>query len=362
MTRTKNWAAVLYKWHTEHALPLWSGIGIDPATDTSWEALDHNGAPLPLLNRRQRVQFRQANVFARTSDKEIQARGWHMFRRTMDFGFDPNTGLFPTWTDATLHHLDQTHDLYDLSFGLLAAASLGQAGWDVAADITRLEQALDLLQAPQGWHETPTRRLPRRQNPHMHLFEAAVALYALTGAASHRAIAQSCLDIIATHALQPDGTLLEFFDPDWVPLSGGAQAIEPGHLAEWIYLADSFARLTGTPTGLPLTQMWDTVLGHRLPSGFLPDIAGQTQRRLWPQTELLKAATVMQRAGHPLRPDARPAHIATALWEGYMNTPVAGGWYDRFEETTGQLISDNMPTSSFYHIDLAIGACRDLPD
>jgi mannose-6-phosphate isomerase len=360
MIHAEDWTTALHDWHSNHALPLWSTAGIDAATGTAWEALDHHGTPLPGLNRRQRVQFRQANAFARSTDARTQTLGWHLFSHTMTHGFDPNTGLFAAWVSPNLQLLDQTHDLYDLAFGVLAAASLGQAGYDVAPAIVRLERALDLLRAPAGWHETAARRQPRRQNPHMHLFEAATALYALTRAPAHRAIADQCLGVITTHALRPDGTLLEFFDPDWTPLSGEDQAVEPGHMAEWIYLAEEYTRVTGDATGLPLLRIWDRVLDYRLPSGFLPDSAGQTRRRLWPQTELLKAATVMQRKGMALTPDTRPEHIARRLWGEYMNTPVQGGWYDCFEDTTGALVSEQMPASTFYHIDLAVGACAQL--
>lgn len=358
MIHADTWRQRLISWRAEAALPLWAGAGIDPETRTAWEGLDHEGAPLRMLNRRQRVQFRQANVFARSDDAQLRALGWQMFCHTMDHGFDPDTGHFAAWVTPNLRHLDHTHDLYDLAFGVLAAASLGRAGFDVAESVARLERALALLRAPQGWHETALQRQPRRQNPHMHLFEAATALFALTGAPSHLHMAQECLEIIARHALRPDGTLLEFFAPDWTPLTGTDQAQEPGHLAEWIYLSDRFTRVTGSASGLPLAQMWAAVLGYRLPSGFLPDLAGGQTRRLWPQTELLKAAIVMQQDGHALPSDATPAHIATRLWDSYMNTPVQGGWYDRFDDHTGALLSTNMPASTLYHIDLAVEACQ----
>ena len=360
MTPANDWSAPLRDWRSRDALPLWAGAGIDPATGTSWEALDHTGVPLKDINRRQRVQFRQATVFARSDDAAIRAVGWQMHRHTMDHGFDPDTGYLATWVTPDLRHLDQTHDLYDLAFALLAAASLGHAGYDVAADIAQLTRALEVLRAPLGWHETATQRQPRRQNPHMHLFEAATVLYALTRSPAHLAIAQSCLDVITTYALRGDGTLLEFFSADWTPLSGTDQAEEPGHLAEWIYLADRFATISGIETGMPLVQMWESVLAHRLASGFLPDVVGVTTRRLWPQTELLKAACVMQTRGHELSDDTTPAHIARHLWATYMNTPVAGGWYDSFNEPKGDLRSTNMPASTFYHIDLAVEACSAL--
>lgn len=356
MTPAKDWTLGFTDWRSRNALPLWSNTGIDPATRTAWEALDHAGVALIDINRRQRVQFRQAIVFARSDDEAIRHLGWQMFRRTLDHGFDPDTGLLAAWVAPDLRLLDQTHDLYDIAFALLAAASLGHAGYDVAADITRLESALELLRAPAGWHETATHRQPRRQNPHMHLFEAATALYALTRAPAHLAIAQTCLDLITTHALRTDGTLLEHFAPDWTPLTGDDQVEEPGHLAEWIYLADRFETVSGINAGLPLSQMWEHVLAHRLPSGFLPDAVGVPTRRLWPQTELLKAACVMQVRGHALPAQATPQHIASQLWAGYMNTPVAGGWYDSFEDTSGACTSQTMPASTFYHIDLAIEA------
>lgn len=359
MTQPNTWIKSLSDWRSQSVLPLWSSAGIDPATQSAWEALDHDGNPLPLLNRRQRVQFRQAYAFARSDQAELQDLAWALFRRTMDHGFDPDTGLFSAWVRPDLSHLDQLHDLYDLAFGVLAASALGQIGRDVAADITRLEAAVNLLRADKGWHETAAHRLPRRQNPHMHLFEASTALYALTRADKHRAMAQECLDIIATYGVQKNGELLEFFAPDWTPLEGNEQAIEPGHMAEWVYLADAYETVMGVSSGLPLAQMWQATLAHQLPSGFLPDVAGGQVRRLWPQTELLKASVVMTRKGATLPDTAQPTKIAAALWDGYMSTPVAGGWYDKFDES-GTLLSDNMPASTYYHIDVAIDACQSL--
>ena len=349
------WAAALAEWQENRALPLWTQAGIDQTSDTVWEALDYQGTPLRGLKRRQRVQFRQANVFARSPDPQIQDLGWRLFRRTMTHGFDPETGLFSAWISPDLQRLDQTHDLYDLAFGVLAAAHLGAAGFDVAPDIARLEEALSRLRGAQGWRETAADRQPRRQNPHMHLFEAMTALYALTKDPAHLAMAQHCLDLIAEHALTKDARLLEFFAPDWTPLEGAAQAHEPGHLAEWIYLADRFTATTGIASGLPLAEMWQRVQDSRLPSGFLPDRDGDTTRRLWPQTEFLKAACVMSRPETAV--GLRPSDIAAQLWESYIPPSLEGGWYDQFDESTGACPSNNMPASTFYHIDSAIEAC-----
>ena len=192
------WAAALDEWQETRALPLWTQAGIDQTSDTVWEALEYQGMPLRGLKRRQRVQFRQANVFARSPDPQIQDLGWRLFRRTMTHSFDPATGLFSAWISPDLQRLDQTHDLYDLAFGVLAAAHLGAAGFDVAADVARLEEALSRLRGAEGWREPAADRQPRRQNPHMHLFEAMTALYALTKDPAHLAMAQHCLCLLYT--------------------------------------------------------------------------------------------------------------------------------------------------------------------
>src|SRR3546814_5449526 len=91
--------------------------------------------------------------------------------------------------------------------------------------------------------------LPRRQNPHMHLLEAFLALYEASGEAHWLARAQSIHDLFRRHFLQ-QGQLVEFFDADWreVPQDGrdGARRLrEPGHFFEWAWLLHRLALLTG---------------------------------------------------------------------------------------------------------------------
>ncbi len=341
------------------ALALWSGPGIDAATGTAWEALDHTGRPLTGLDRRMRVQLRQAYVFAKCGDPALLPRAHTLFDHIIGHGFDPDTGYLASLVAPDLTIRTAPHALYDLAFAALATAALidatapaGVADRVGAGDgLARVEAALNTLNAPRGWHETATRSLPRRQNPHMHLFEASTELLAATGAPRFAVMARTCLDLLRDVFLQPDGRILEYYTADWQPLSGSEQAVEPGHMAEWIYLIDRFETVTGTGTGVDMARLWQAVTARLDDGGFLPDHSDPPAptRRLWPQTELLKAACVMERHGHALPAHLRPAAIWARVAADYLNPEVPGGWFDR-RDSAGRLISDRMPASSLYHL------------
>lgn len=345
-------ATQLQHWLTQDVLPLWTGIGIDTDTGTVWEALHHDGRPAADLPRRLRVQVRQAYCFAQTGHVDLAQQ---LFRFAMTQGFDPETGNLAAWLAPDLSHTSAPHESYDMAFMLLAAAALTCAGVDVAADLARLEQALARLRAPRGWYENIAQSTPRRQNPHMHLFEASTALFAATGDESWRAVAQECLSLFREVFLTQDHQVLEFFEADWTPLVGTEQAIEPGHMAEWVYLLDRYETVTGTESGIDLEALFAAAWAHRDGQGLLPDHAGPNcdTRRLWPQTELLKAALVLDWRGMTLPEAARPARVMNRLWDGYLDVETPGGWYDK-RGADGALLSQNMPASSFYHILVAV--------
>ncbi|KIT17024.1 Cellobiose 2-epimerase [Jannaschia aquimarina] len=350
--------AALRRWLTEDALPLWTGLGFDAATETVWESLTHDGAPRRHQIKRLRVQVRQAYVFAQARGMSPGAEDLavRLFARTMEDGFDQDGHLAANLDPRTGARLDSPHDLYDLAFVLLATSALIDAGHGIESDLKKLRSALEKLKAARGWHETAERRQPRRQNPHMHLFEASTALFAATGDAFWRDVAQECLDLLGEVFLAPEGRLLEHFDADWCPLpDGGGQQYEPGHMVEWIWLLDAWEKATGLSSGIDPAPLWHRALDRRFElTGCLPDQSDPTSdfARTWPQTEMLKAAIVMTARGdNRLEPD----QALRLLWDRYLTGPVPGGWYDRLDRH-GSVISDNMPASTFYHIWVALRA------
>lgn len=352
MKTAAEWSLYLPKWLAQDALPLWTGVGFDPRSGTVWEALDHDGKPLEAMQKRLRVQVRQAYCFAQSSDASHRALALRLFRFSMDHGFDRTSGHLAATLTPDAQISAAPHDLYDIAFMLLAASALIDAGFDVDADLARLEDALGMLKAPRGWHENAAHTLPRRQNPHMHMFEAAVALYASTKEARFKVMADECLDLFRDVFCQNDGRVLEFFDPDWSALPAVDQAVEPGHMAEWVFLLDRYETATGQPCGVDLDLIFGAIVPMRDAVGLLPDRsepARSETRRLWPQTELLKAALVMEERKSHLSTDLHPVSVLNAMWREYFVTPVAGGWYDQ-RTADGLLVSSNMPASTFYHV------------
>lgn len=351
MTTDTDWTEVLPRWLTEEALPLWTSTGVDAATGTVWEALDHTGAPLADMERRLRVQVRQAYCFAQSQDPAHHALALQLFRFAMDKGFDPETGNLGARLAPDCRLISAPHDLYDLAFMLLAAAALIEAGFDVTADLARLETELARLKAPRGWLESTEAPARRRQNPHMHMFETSTALFAATGEARFCSMAEECLGLFREVFLAADGRVLEFFDTGWQPLPPDQQAVEPGHMAEWIYLIHRYEMLTGQDSGLDLAHLFAAVAERRDAAGLLPDRSDPLSgsRRMWPQTEFLKAGVALRRRGLKLPAGCSPEEVLALMWRDYLQTPVPGGWYDK-RSSAGGLLSQNMPASTFYHI------------
>lgn len=350
-------------WLLEDALPLWRGVGVDDAGFGVFEALDHAGAPLADLAKRLRVQARQVYVFAAaaahlgTDDAALARR---LFEETMRVGLTETGGRLVQTTDRAGTPLSTPHDLYDLTFMILADATLRMADGNSGPN-EALWSALERLRAPRGWREAEAEapRNRRRQNPHMHLFEASLAQME-AGDDRYRAVAAACLDLFRTVFLGDDGVLLEYFDDDLAPVAEG-QATEPGHMAEWIFLLDWWERLTGAPAGVDLAALFRRAETGRDASGFLIDAVTplRTTRRLWPQTEYLKAALVMARRG--AAPPALADEIVEAIFVTYLSTPTPGGWWDQFDKG-GALVSSTMPASTFYHLMAAFLAYLDAPE
>jgi mannose/cellobiose epimerase-like protein (N-acyl-D-glucosamine 2-epimerase family) len=363
---TPDHGAALQNWLVQQALPLWSTTGINPDSGLCWEAIDSRGHPCHDMPIRLRVQARQSYVFSLSSGidgapLDLLDRAEFLFEWVMEHGFAKDSGHLSALTDAQGVLLAAPHDLYDLSFVLLAAAGLVHAGKDMRFALDRLDFELSKLKAPRGWYETAGQRLPRRQNPHMHLFEAATQLFAETGQVRWRTVADECLDLLRTTFWSNDQILLEMFDADWRP-DAALQQIEPGHFAEWIWLLDQYENITGQGAGIDFDALWAAVLFRRSERGRLPDTSKPLSKecRLWPQTEFVRAAIVMQhRSETALALDVQPRAVLAQMWADYFETAFPGGWQDR-RLLDGTLIETVMPASSFYHIFGVIAAVAEM--
>jgi len=365
-------------WLEGFALPLWAERGRDAALGCFQEAVALDGAPLPQVPRRTRVQFRQLFVFSRaallTGDlawRQVATEAFAFLSQRL-WGQDGQAG-WPHVFDAAGRVSDPRRDAYDHAFAVLGLSWYQQATADPAA-AALLQETEDFLQAhlrsrfggyrdAAGSGEEPL----RRQNPHMHLIEAFLARAEHSGAQRYRDWAGEIVQLLEERFLDPDsGLLREHFDASWSALSGeGQQHVEPGHMAEWACLLLAYRRLGGEAAAAErAVRLYRLACAMGLESGgaFLVDaldVSGRQirrSRRFWPQTELLRASLLVGDAAAL----AQARRTLDALLTDYLAPVLPGAWADRFD-AAGRCQDREHSASSFYHLMTALLALWDSP-
>lgn len=354
-------SAAYEAWLKDAALPLWWSVGADHERGGFLEALSVNGEPRP-APRRGRVQGRQ--VFTYCMAGQLGWTGpwleaaWH----GQDYAlahFRRDDGLFRMLVGIDGEVLDDTAMLYDQAFALLGMASLHRAEpgrLDLVAEAARTRQGLQAMRHPAGGFRENVVH-PFQANAHMHILEAALA-WSEAGQSSWDALADEIVGMAAGIFIDTDGGFLrEFFDQDWRPAPGDdGRLVEPGHQFEWAWLLERWGRQRGDgkarvaarrlfeigrkgvdpARSVAINELWDDFSVR------------DASARLWPQTEYLKTALILQQEDDALA-------AANGLWK-YLQTPVQGVWFDKMRPD-GTFVDEPAPASSFYHL---ICACQEL--
>jgi len=344
-------AAKLKTWCVEHALPVWANRAQLP--DGSWvEHLKLDGQPDLQAERRWRVLARQVYVYAKAT-----SLGWYdgleiaetTYRKMQEIGPVHRVDMDGTVTN-------DMRDLYDHAFYILAASSLYKL--TKKSDFLKDAEALldwvdtDLVHPTGGWKETNKSNLEdaRRQNPHMHLLEASLFLHGVTGDMKHLSYAKKIFVLFEKHIFDA-GTISEFFNADWILNSGDMGATtEPGHGMEWVWLLGQYGAATGLDIRAYQRDLYKRAQVNR--GWFLNDEetkAGDIRRetkRLWVQTEVIKAHLAMAESGVSGARDMAAATIQ-ALFPTYLTSD--GLWNDQINACDTN-IAKTIPVSTFYHI------------
>ncbi len=355
-------------WLFEAFFPLWSERGVGE-TGLFREMLSLEHTPMDEVATRVRVQARQTFVFAQAA-----LLGWKpdMARDLAARGVRTLSGLARR-DDGLVGHsikvdasglLDDTPDLYDVAFTLYALAVASEAledGRDAIASARALLDAVDRHMKDRtngGYAETLPPPSQRRQNPHMHMLEASLALHRADPDGGHLSRAGELVSLFHDKfTAGPGGLLGEFFGPDWAPGEGdAARIVEPGHQLEWVWLLNAYAQATDTPLSPAASHLYSFAAstldedGRALLEVTREGVPHNSGHRTWSQTEALKAHLVMLE----LTGDEEVAAAACRSFDVLMDEHLTpeGGWIELYDGD-GHIVSTSMPASSGYHVALA---------
>lgn len=377
----------LMAWLRGAALPLWDERGVDRSAGGYFETLSclASGSPLDASGdlRRGRVVARQIYVF----DAGHRVGWTSQLSNPVNHGCEylfarlyAGDGLFHTAVDAKTHRPVSGFSLYEHAFYLFVLARLDATQADqypIAATAARCLERLrvELGKSSGGFEESIPATLPLRSNPHMHLLEAALAWVDTTDGAMQRPwieLAEELADLCLGHFVDRDsGALRECFDFEWQPMPGDdGRIVEPGHQFEWAWLLLSWAASPHSDAakrparsmaarrlveigercgvdpirGVAINEIWDDMT------------AKDSDAKLWPQTERLKAWCAMFEQARTASESASARNGVIAAARGllkYLRTDVPGLWHEVCSGGGGFSLGPSK-ASSFYHIVCAI--------
>ena len=360
----------LLLWLKDDALPLWWERGADHDHGGFHELLGQDGAPVQ-ADRRARVQARQIYSYGVGGRLSWTGPWKAALIHGLDFflgRYRMENGLFRTLVHPDGTPADDTVWLYDQAFALLALSEACKALPERADFRPMAGAVIDALadrRLPTGGFSEAAKDHPFQSNPHMHLFEACLAWSEIDDDPVWNALADEIATLALTKFIDRNGALHEFFAEDWSFEPGvDGRIVEPGHQFEWAWLLERWSRLRNRDdahqAALRLFQIGaahgvDRVRGvafDQLLDDFSVYMPGA---RLWPQTERIKAATILAASAERSEKEAFEREAVEAI-EGlrtYLATPLRGLWRDKMKPD-GTFVDEPAPASSFYHIVCAI--------
>lgn len=358
----------MHSWMFETALPFWAERGVDHRNGGFIEQLTLGGTDAGVDFKRTRLTSRQIYVFAHAA-----TLGWKEGLELAGMGFDYLTKRFWMPSGGFARRLtregailDETADLYDYAFALFAC------GWWLRASGERdalawAHRTLDVIETklrhPSGvgyWHEERPSGW-RQQNPHMHLLEAALAVYEPSKDERFARLASDVADLFATKFFDVKSrTLGEFFADDWTRAPGDdGRIVEPGHQFEWAWILQNCGRLGIGDYRACARELTAFAEEHGIDAASCAtynQVRDDTKpldqgSRFWPNTERLKAAVAMFEIDRK-NPSTVFAQSGSLLLDRYLSVPTAGTWIETFD-ANGKPTAKTVPASTLYHVFLA---------
>jgi mannose-6-phosphate isomerase len=356
-------------WLRQDVFPLWIKNGIDKSNGGFIEALTYEAQPLD-VPRRALVQSRQIYSFvtgAKMNSCDPQV-GHQIVNNAMKFFsssyLQKDGSCLHAVTPQGLPH-NKDLDLYSQAFAMFALAN----GYEVSKDQKLKTEALNLLKYLKsdrravggGYTEIKAGKVMFQSNPHMHLFEAALAWMMVDSSPEWKELATELFDLCKTKFVdKTTGALCEHFKEGWIPeTTDGKFVFEPGHHYEWSWLMACYQELTGVDCKALRHSLYAVADKHGINQAkhlaidevWSDFTAKKKSSRFWPQTERIKAAVKLglDMPAEQQASFAKSADEAMQALFGFLEMPIQGLWQDTLLEN-GEFTKQDPKASSLYHI------------
>lgn len=350
-----------------HFVPRWLELARDETHGGVFDRLDMDARPVagdPKTTLVQaRIAFTLAHLHLATGEPRLLDAALEVYRfldkhlRDEDGGYRFSVGRDGSPLADAASRLRRS---YDQSFVLLALVTLRKAAPD-AVDPARIDDCWrfiserltdasagslfeDDAMAAAGAKSSDL----RAQNPHMHMFEALLQAFEMTGEPVWLDRARGMLELAKRHFVDPEtGAVREFVGHDLAPLAGvDGERREPGHQYEWAWLLHRFADLSGEEDvrklALPMIAFAER---HGLrssgPMAGVPfDVLGADGRvredthLLWPLTEAGKHSAALYLATGDEAHAGRARDLAAIMFGRYFAPAAQSGrpvWFNRLD-------------------------------
>lgn len=349
-------------WLKNRVFPLWSTTGFDSKAGTFIESLNFEGQALstPL---RALVLARQIYSFAEGVRLQAieKSSALKLIEQSTDYfikNYSLPNGAFVHSVDKN-GHVNKDTDLYSQAFAIFALAHayefIPKAEYKTAALKLVSYLHAERRNPAGGYTEIKGGKVLFQSNPHMHLFEAALAWAKIDLDSTWKKLAQELHDLCRSQFIDAKTHFLaEHFNEKWESIKEDGQFIfEPGHHFEWSWLFYQYQQMTGTDCSAVSESLFKTAEQYGLSAhGELAydeiwsnGTPHKKSSRFWPQTERIKAAVVLKKFDSADK-------AMKALIQHYL-VMDKGLWRDTRLEN-GSYADIPVKASSLYHIINAI--------
>jgi mannose-6-phosphate isomerase len=364
------------QWLRDDVCPLWLSEGVDWKHGAFEECLSLEGKAVE-MPRRVMVQARQ--VFSFRLASELGCCDQSKAQQAIQLGIQSIIKNYSEPSGAFVHAVDMhgkvqnvKPDLYGQAFALfgLAQAYLLEKNLQYKMRAAELVSYLDASRRVEGggFSELSDKDILYQSNPHMHLFEAAVAWMEIDSDPIWKNLASEILELCLEKFIDPvSGALAEHFNHGWSRiLHDGKFMWEPGHQYEWAWLMGRYQKQTQRNLSRVREKLYSNAEAYGVNSAtnavvdeVWSDFTMKTRSsRFWPHTERVKAALQMglePSAAHDKAKYAKAADDSMEVLFKYFAVPHKGLWFDTWTEN-GEFKIQPAKASSLYHI---IGAIYD---